>query len=363
MPVHSEDDVLALIGEYFPEDHESLLLGRGDDCAVLRPGGPWAVTCDVFAEDAHFRRRYFSAADVGHKALAVNVSDVASSGARPAGFVVGLTLTGREGEDWLRGFASGMAALARRCGMVSAGGDLSRAATLNVCVTAWGELDAPGSDLRRGRARTGDVIFSVGPLGLARTGLAVLEAAADPEAVDEALRLWPASCGAHLRPDPLVGHGRALARAAAGAADRFSLMDVSDGLARDLPRLLASGRTGLGADVILPEAELPAEVRRYAANSGLEAPSFAFEGGEDYALLGTCPPERWEEVRAALAAVPDPCPEGEAPGAPRPPAEDFRVRRLGVVRPGGISLNGVPRHGGGFDHFARTASPGGHSPF
>ena len=104
----SEDDILALLAEHFPVLHPDLLVGRGDDCAVLRPGGPLAVTCDVFVEDVHFRRRYFSAADIGHKALAVNLSDVASAGARPTGFMLGLTLTGREDETWLHGLAEGI---------------------------------------------------------------------------------------------------------------------------------------------------------------------------------------------------------------------------------------------------------------
>ena len=102
MRMASEDDILGLIARFFPEDHPALLLGRGDDCAVLRPGGPLALTTDVFAEDAHFRRRYFTPFDIGFKSVAVNVSDVGASGARPVGISMGLTLTGREDEAWLR---------------------------------------------------------------------------------------------------------------------------------------------------------------------------------------------------------------------------------------------------------------------
>lgn len=339
---HSEDEILAILGRHFPEEHESLLLGRGDDCAVVRPGGPWAVTCDVFAENAHFRRRYFSPADIGHKALAVNLSDVASSGARPLGCVVGLTLTGREDEAWLDAFASGMAALARRYGVALAGGDLARAGELNVCVTAWGELPplgkggsylVPRRGLRRERAHPGDVVFVAGELGLARVGLSVLEAtdeAGGPDAVARAVAEWPAACGRHLRPEPMVEQGLRLAELATGQEYRFSLMDVSDGLARDMPRLLGTARTGLGAALTLPETALPEEVRRYASTREADPALFAFEGGEDYALAGICPPECWDAVEAALAP---------------------RILRLGEVARGKLTLNGMGCSGGGFDHF------------
>jgi len=351
MPIRSEDHVLSLIGECLAVEHESLILSRGDDCAVLRAGGPWAVTCDVFTESVHFRHRYFSAEDVGYKALAVNLSDLAAAGARPAAFVTGLTLTDREDENWIRGFAAGLAVLADGHGAVAAGGDLSRGSVLNVCITAWGEV-LPGGDLRRGCARPGDVLFSVGPLGLARAGLSILEKSADPDEVTIARRVWPAACAAHLRPRPLIAQGLALANLAHlhDAAGRFSLMDVSDGLARDLPRLLATARTGLGADVTLPASSLSAEVREWAAQQGEEPAAFAFVGGEDYALMGTCPPELWSETAEVLDAVF--MSDGEAGSGVIPP-EEYRVRRLGTVQSNGLlKLNGRVCTQRGFDHFA-----------
>lgn len=322
-----EDDILALLSEHFPVSCPGLLTGRGDDCAALRPGGPLAVSCDVFIEDVHFRRRYFSAADIGHKALAVNLSDLASAGARPSGFVLGLTLTGREDAAWLHDFAGGMADLARRWQVGLAGGDLARARDLHISITAWGELPANlERGLLRARAREGDVLFLVGSLGLARAGLHLLEAANGPDEKAAVLAGWPAACSAHLRPGPLVDEGRLLAHLAASAPDRYSLMDVSDGLARDLPRLLG----GRGALIDLPADFLPDEVRRYAGGHGLDAASFAFEGGEDYALAGTCPPEAWAELARALPSA----------------------RRLGVVTGDEILLNSRPCRGGGFDHFA-----------
>jgi thiamine-monophosphate kinase len=336
----SEEEILALLDGHFPREHASLLLGRGDDCAVVRGGGPWAVTCDAFLEDAHFRRRYFSPSEIGHKALAVNLSDLAAQGARPRGFVMSLTLNGREDEAWLHEFAGGMSRLAARYGVILAGGDLARSVAQHISITAWGELEGkPGSDLRRGKARKGDIVFVVGTLGLARVGLRVLETARSPEEILLAREEWPVACGRHLRPEPEVEPGLLLARLAGDSGD-ISLMDVSDGLARDLPRLLASSATGLGADLALPEKDLPGEVLRYAACEGLDAALFAYEGGEDYALAGTCPPERWPELERALAP---------------------RIKKLGEVTGKGFVLNGIPRSGGGFDHFGRSGKRrGGH---
>ena len=328
----SEDDILAIVSRYFPVGHPSLLLDRGDDCAVLRGGGPLAVTTDIFAEDAHFRRRYFSAFDIGWKSLAVNISDVGSSGAKPSGFSIGLTLTGKEDTAWLEGFCEGMKALTDRFDLAISGGDLARSSLLNVCVTAWGELSEElPRGLRRGVAQEGDVIFLVGNVGLARLGLTVLEAADDAEACTAR---WSAACAQHLRPMPLAFEGMALGRFAAehGLQDRLGLMDVSDGLARDLPRLLNSRKSGLGADIAL-EGIHP-EVQEYCSGLGLDAVQFAYEGGEDYALAGTCPAEAWPALESLLSGFSVP------------------FSRLGTARPGSVTLNGAVPASAGFDHFS-----------
>ena len=324
----SEDDILSLLDAHFPRSGRGLLLGRGDDCALLAPAElPRALTCDVFVEDSHFRTRYFTPYELGWKALAVNVSDLASAGAEPEGFALGLTLTGRESGEWLDACFSGMADLAGRWNMALAGGDLARAGVLHFSVTAWGRVEC--ADLRRSRARAGDVIFACGEIGLARTGLLALENAGTPEDVARVRREYPASCAAHLAPEPRVEFALALAELAerSGAAVRMGLMDLSDGLARDLPRLLDSRRTGLGADIELPDAALHAEVLRFAGEQGESAARFAFRGGEDYALIGTWPPE----LEHAL--------------------ETLGARRLGEVRAGGMTLNGTPWTAPGFDHF------------
>ena len=334
----SEDDILGIVGRFFPVSHPSLLLGRGDDCAVLRPGAPLAVTTDIFAEDAHFRRRYFSPFDIGYKALAVNVSDVGASGARPTGFSIGLTLTGAEDEAWLSEFCAGMKALCDEFSLAVSGGDLARADRLSICITAWGELpEGLPRGLRRGTAEEGDIVFLAGRPGLARLGLSLLEASATTEESLRTASAWPEACAAHLHPRPLVKEGMAIGRFALehDLEDRLGLMDVSDGLARDLPRLLASSRSGLGADIVLSSDDLSEEILRHAENAGISAADFAFEGGEDYALAGTCPAEYWPELARVLANFPSP------------------VLMLGEVRRGKITLNGRTPDSEGFDHFSR----------
>ncbi|HJD96379.1 thiamine-phosphate kinase [Mailhella massiliensis] len=333
----SEDDILALVNRFFPVDHPSLLLGRGDDCAVLRPGAPLAVSTDIFAEDAHFRRRYFTPYDTGFKALAVNISDIGASGASPSGISIGLTLTGKEDEEWLSGFCRGMKDLCDRFSLALSGGDLARSSLLNVCVTAWGELpEGLPMGLRRGMAKEGDIVFLVGSVGLARLGLTLLEQGSNPEECEDLKAMWPEACSAHLRPMPLAKEGMALARFALRhhLEERLSLMDVSDGLARDLPRLLARGKTGLGADIVLSPEDLAPEILRYASQHGITAPDFAFEGGEDYALVGTCPSPLWPELAHVLSgfAVPS--------------------LLLGTVGTGPIALNGHLPVSAGFDHFS-----------
>lgn len=335
MNIASEDDILALISRFFPEGHPSLLLGRGDDCAVIRTRGPLAVTTDIFAEDTHFRRRYFTPYDTGFKSVAVNVSDVGASGAVPSGLSMGLTLTGHEDEAWIADFCNGMKAICDRFSLALSGGDLTRSTLLNICVTAWGELpEELPQGLRRGVAKEGDVVFLVGAVGLARLGLTLLEQAASPEEVERVKKNWPEACKAHLRPEPLAEQGVSIARFAlrCNAADRIGLMDVSDGLTRDLPRLLASRRSGLGVNAALNPEDLSGELLRYAAETGVNAPSFAFEGGEDYALAGTCPEHLWPALSRELSAP---------------------AIVLGQVVRGGLTLNGETPASAGFDHFSR----------
>jgi len=325
----SEDAVLACVDRYFAAAHPSLLLARGDDCAVLRPSGPLCLSTDLFLEDVHFRCAYFTPQEIGHKALAVNASDLAACGAKPLAFTLSLGLPPDLGLDMLEGLFAGMSALAKRLRMGLAGGDLSRCDKLCLSITAWGEGGGRfGGDrhwLSRGGVKPGEVLFLIGDAGLARAGLALLEAEGR-----KALEAWPAACAAHLMPQPQVDAGQILSRLGQGDQPP-ALMDLSDGLARDLPRLLGMPGSGLGAELLIPESMLHKELVRYARGRGKDPVREAYLGGEDYALLGACSTRLLSSLQAAL-------PE---------------LRKIGVVTGNsGILLNGAPAgEDSGFDHF------------
>lgn len=322
--LRSEADLLTLVDEAFPNSHPAasgVLRGRGDDCAELALPGEVALSTDLFLEDIHFRQRYFTPEETGHKALAVNLSDLAAAGARPLGFSLGLMTPASLKRETARRLLRGMADLAARHAVPLTGGDISRADKLGFCITIWGGRTARRF-LRRGPVVPGDVLFLYGFPGLARVGLSVLEREGRA-----ALAQYPKACAAHLRPEPLLATGQALA-----ALPGICLMDLSDGLARDLPRLLGPN----GASVVLDPSALHAEVTAYALDSGADPATLAFAGGEEYGLLGACSEATWER----LTEIPR-----EAP-----------LLRLGSVGGAGITLNGRATAATGFDHFTGAAS-------
>ena len=358
--VRSEDHILDLLDECFARAHPSLVLGRGDDCAELAAQGcVLALSTDIFLEDEHFRRGYFLPEEIGHKALAVNLSDLAASGAAPLGFSLGLICPPGLDAAWLSSVFQGMAALAGRYNLALSGGDISAGSKLGFCITIWGRPQNAGKGaalLRRGAA-PGRELFVVGPdyspegasscvPGLARLGLRLLEARGR-----EAEGEFPQACAALLRPWPQIEAGQALAALASPQAPRLSLMDISDGLARDLPRLLR-GRDGapLGADLDIPCGLLHPEMLAWANNDTNLALELILSGGDDYLLLGSAEPDLLPCLRAALAALPEPA----------------RLDRIGrVTASPGLTLRGTPLEQAlpltAFDHFTHSASlrPGG----
>ncbi|WP_051286246.1 thiamine-phosphate kinase [Megalodesulfovibrio gigas] len=331
--VASEDDFLALIDSHFPREHGHVVLGRGDDCAILTMPDALCLSTDLFLEDVHFRRGYFTPAEIGHKALAVNVSDIAAMGGDPLGFSLGLMVPPGLPREFWDALFTGMAAHAAAHGLALTGGDLSRAPLLGFSVTIWGRPFPGRPLLRRGPVQPGDRLVVLGPsgqLGLARQGLRLLEAH-DREALAD----WPACTAAHLMPEPQVAAGRTLA-AVQGV---HGCMDLSDGLARDLPRLLTFGQApGLvpGARLELDASMLHPELLAACAAAGLDPVAEAFLGGEDYALLAAVDPAAMPALRHAAAALPAALLDlGEVTAAP------------------GVMLNNTPMTGQGFDHFSK----------
>lgn len=253
------------------------LLGPGDDTAVLSaPDGRVVATTDVLVEGRDFRRDWSSGTDVGAKAAAQNLADVAAMGAVPTGLLVGLVAPGDLPVAWALDLARGLAAACEGTGAAVAGGDLSGGREVVVAVTALGDLQGRAPVLRSG-ARPGDDVALAGVLGRSAAGwraLVVLGAA-------EAERLLPDLVAAHRRPAPPYGAGPDAARAGASA-----MLDISDGLLRDAGRLAAAS----SVVVELDEQALAAYVeplRPAAALLGADPWAFVLGGGEDHGLLAT----------------------------------------------------------------------------
>jgi len=253
-----------LIKRYFDRPARSAAMGVGDDAALLQPaaGMDLAVSTDLLLEGRHFRAGA-DARKLGHKALAVNLSDMAAMGAAPRWATLALALP-RADEAWLEGFAKGFFALAQRFGVELVGGDTTRG-PLSVCVTILGEVPG-GLALYRAGALPGDDIWVSGELGGAALGLAQPGNPAAARRLDE--------------PDPRVELGERL-RGLATAA-----IDVSDGFAQDLGHILE--RSGVGAVV---------EYARLPAFPGTDARQ-VLAGGDDYELVFTARQERRAEIEA-----------------------------------------------------------------
>ena len=257
-----------------------VLSGPGDDCAVVRPsrGRELVLKVDEVVQGVHFDPRWFTPEDVGHKALAAALSDLAAAGARPRWFLCALGVrTDADPLPLARGIARGMAALARRHRCALVGGNVTKAPAWSISVTALGEAARPRT--RRG-ARPGDVLVIAGELGRAALGLRLLRTAREDGATDTGWRTGDgakrptrdeaAAVRAQLRPEPLVAAGLAAGRLATAS------VDVSDGFLRDLDHLCEA--SGCGAEVEVSDLPVDAAVR----SADLE---LALAGGEDYALL------------------------------------------------------------------------------
>jgi len=250
------------------------VLGIGDDAALMDvPAGRQLVACtDSLVEGVHFPADTPPAA-VGHKALAVNLSDLAAMGAEPAWFLLALTLPSADA-DWLDGFATGMSRLAGESGIFLAGGDVT-SGPLNICVTAMGLVE-PGQALTRSGARPGDLVVVSGRPGAAAHALQVMRHGGVADPSERAALDYPA---------PRLGLGRALRGLAT------SCIDLSDGLLADLGHLLESA--GVGAQVELKSLPCP---RSMCSMPERERWPMQLSGGDDYELCFTVPSAKRSSV-------------------------------------------------------------------
>jgi thiamine-monophosphate kinase len=315
-----------LIARYFRRPVQRADLGVGDDCALLRPapGMQLAVSSDMLVEGRHFLSTV-APERLGHKALAVNLSDLAAMGARPLAFTLSLALP-RADERFLAPFAQGLLALADAQGIELVGGDTT-AGPLTLCITVLGEVPTGQALLRRG-ARAGDDVWVSGLLGDARLALEVFRGAVVlPGEQFETLRL------AMEMPTPRIALGIALRGVARSA------IDISDGLAGDLGHVLVASGVAACLDVdALPRSAALAAQPMAMQHECLLA------GGDDYELAFTAPPSMRQAVLAA----------GQAAGVAVTCCGTIEAGRgLRVVDGDGRP---VAAHFRGFDHFAAAAS-------
>lgn len=320
-------DEFELIARFFsrPARSASVVLGVGDDAALLAPtpGHTLAASVDMLVAGRHFVADAEPEA-LGHKALAVNLSDLAAMGATPRWALLAGALPDAD-ERWLAALARGFYAEADAYGVDLVGGDTTRG-PLNLCVTILGEVPA-GAALTRGGAKAGDAIFVSGPLGDA--ALAVAAMAGRVALDDAALR----RCRAHLdRPTPRVALGAAL-RGVATAA-----IDVSDGLAGDLGHILERSNVGAAVDVnAIPRS--PTLGALLAGPHRATALACLVAGGDDYELCFTAPPAAIGDVEAIARRT----------GLALPRIGTITAERGLVVRDeSGAPLSPLPR---AFDHF------------
>jgi thiamine-monophosphate kinase len=273
----TEDDLIAKLHAIVADAAPSaLLVGIGDDAAVWQPSRSHrsVITTDALVEGVHFTRAAMSASDIGHRALASNLSDIAAMGARPVLATIALGISPDVDEAWVLECYRGLAALAKRTRCAIAGGDIVRAPVVTIAITVIGEVRASNLKLRS-TMLAGDVIAVTGPLGLSRAGLAA--AVEHPEfageaAAEEALR-------AFRTPEPRLAEGAWLA----ASRNVRAMMDTSDGLSTDLARLARASKIGATIETI-PTAD---GARAIAKRAGADPDEWALDGGEDFELLVT----------------------------------------------------------------------------
>src|SRR4051795_580745 len=301
-------------------------VGPGDDAAVLRaPDGRVVACTDVLVEGRHFRRNWSSAADVGHKAAAANLADIAAMGAVPTALLVGLACPADTPAGWLEGVATGLAEECAPFGAAVVGGDTAASApdssAVVLSVTALGDLGGRAPVLRSG-ARPGDVVAVAGRLGWSACGLAVLRRGFSAPA---------AAVSAHRRPTPPYAAGPAAADAGATA-----MCDVSDGLLADAGHLAADSGVLLALDrAALQAAFVAGPLPQVAAALGADPLAWVLTGGEDHALVATFSPravlpEGWSVIGKVERA-------GKIPGVRvgGAPADDV-VRAVGAEGAGHV---------------------------
>jgi thiamine-monophosphate kinase len=272
--------------------NSGLRLALGDDAALFKgsSGSDQILTCDWFLEGTHFLRGGHPPDAVGWKCLARAVSDVAAMGGVPRCFLLSLALPGTRTGSWLDQFLRGLRRAAKRFGCMLAGGDTTERQSIAINVMVVGEVRS-GWAVLRSRARPGDIVFVSGRLGEAELGLRLLEMGKGR------LNSRAPLLRKHLYPEPRLRMGHWLAANHLVSA----MMDLSDGLSADLPRLCAA--SGVGARIEM--SKIPAvRVPKSLATRGGDSLNLAVHGGDDYELLFTVPQRKWKRIPRSFEGIP-----------------------------------------------------------
>ena len=316
-----ERRVISRIRRAFGEPRTDILIGIGDDAALVKAPRSLLLTTDILVEDEDFRRAVHPPRLLGRKALNVNLSDIAAMGGRPLHALVGMAMPGDIEESWLRQFMAGFGSAAREAKVALVGGDLSQSEKIMISVTVTGEANSP---VTRSGARAGDRIFVSGTLGDAAQGFRLLEKGGRQGRGRGAGPL----IRAFLDPTPRLKLGALLARRKLASA----MIDVSDGLSVDLAHICEE--SGVGAEVEASRIPISEALRRFSK----DPLALALHGGEDFELLFTVRPGN-------LAAV-------------RKLSSRFKLTMIGRVTAGkkiflvGSDKKKTPLRPGGFDHFS-----------
>jgi len=279
-----EFELLARIRERLPAGGPRTHLGSGDDAAVTIPGGATATSVDALVDGVHFRREIARPAQIGHKALATALSDLAAMGAEAGEAYVVLGLPPDFGEEESIELLDGMAALAEETGTDLAGGDLTRSSQLFLSITVVGHASSADAFVARRGAQAGDALVLSGEIGAAAAGLELLEQGRGDATLAKR----------QLEPTPRLSAGRALARAGATA-----MIDLSDGLGADAMHLATA--SGVKLEIEAEAVPLAPAAVALSRTMGRD-PWRLLSGGEDYELLACLPADRVEEARAAVGS-------------------------------------------------------------
>jgi thiamine-monophosphate kinase len=289
MSLGDEFEIIRAIQRTLGKPSKRVIVDIGDDSAVVTsPKGRLVTTVDTLVEGVHFDLAYTNPAELGHKALAVNLSDIAAMGAEPLYALVSLGMRQETSEYFVIGLYEGMKKLAKRHHVDVIGGNLSQSpTTLIVSVTLIGQTDK--NYVTRSGARVGDIVAVTGDLGASAAGLVGLRRLGRDK-----LTFHPEIVRRHLLPEPRIKEARWLAQN--GLAS--SLIDISDGLAADLHHVAKQSRVGM----LLDQTAIPISPATVSAGELLDSnPNlWALYGGEDYELLITIPPAGFEKARRAL---------------------------------------------------------------